>query len=130
MASEKARAEESVRVLDWGFRSFKKYKLFAAGAVVDNAPVWQGTYSQVPLVSTNDVSLIMTPDQRKAMQVAVSYSAPVAAPIAAGQRIGTLRITAPDKPVQEIPLVAGANVEQLGIFGRAMSTIHQMIFGG
>jgi D-alanyl-D-alanine carboxypeptidase (penicillin-binding protein 5/6) len=130
MKSEKARAEESVRVLDWGFRSFKKYQLFAAGAVIDNAPVWQGTYSQVPLVAAGEVAMIMTPDQRKAMQVAVNYSAPVPAPISAGQRIGTLRVTAPDKPVQEIPLLAGANVEQLGVFGRAMSAIRHMIFGG
>ncbi len=129
MKSEKARAEESVRVLDWGFRSFKTYKLFAAGAVIDNAPVWQGTYSQVPLVATSDVTLIMTPDQRKAMKVAVNYSAPISAPIAAGQRIGTLRVTAPDKPVQEIPLVAGANVERLGVFGRAMGAIRHMVFG-
>jgi D-alanyl-D-alanine carboxypeptidase (penicillin-binding protein 5/6) len=130
MKSEKARAEESVRVLDWGFRSFKKYQLFAAGAVIDNAPVWQGTYSQVPLVAAGEVAMIMTPDQRKAMQVAVNYSAPVPAPISAGQRIGTLRVTAPDKPVQEVPLLAGANVEQLGVFGRAMSAIRHMIFGG
>ncbi|MGB3810999.1 MAG: D-alanyl-D-alanine carboxypeptidase family protein [Parvibaculum sp.] len=129
MTSEKARAEESVRVLDWGFRSFKQYKLFAAGAVIDNAPVWQGDYSQVPLVAANDVSLIMTPDQRKAMQVSVNYSAPISAPIAVGQRIGTLRVTAPDKPVQEIPLVASANVERLGIFGRGMSALRHMAFG-
>lgn len=129
LPSEKARAEESVRILDWGFRSFKKYKLFAAGAPVDNAPVWQGTYAQVPLVSTADVTLIMTPDQRKGMKVTVTYTTPVKAPVAAGQRVGTLRIEAPDMPVREIPLVAGANVERLGIFGRALSALGHMIFG-
>lgn len=129
MPSEKARAEEGVRVLDWGFRAFKTYKLYAAGAVIENAPVWQGTYAQVPLVTTTDVSLIMTPDQRKAMKVAVKYDQPVPAPIKAGQRIGTLTITVPDKSAQEIPLVAGADVEQLGIFGRGMGALRHMIFG-
>ncbi|MEN6544233.1 D-alanyl-D-alanine carboxypeptidase family protein [Parvibaculum sp.] len=129
MPTEKARAEESVRVLDWGFRSFKKYQLFAKGAAVDNAPVWQGTYAEVPLVAANDVALIMTPDQRKGMKVTVSYSTPVKAPVAAGQRIGTLRIEAPDMPTQEVPLLAGANVDRLGIFGRAMSALKHMIFG-
>lgn len=129
MPTNKARAEESIRVLDWGFRSFKKYELFAKGAAVENAPVWQGTYAQVPLVAANDVSLIMTPDQRKGMKVTVSYSSPVKAPIAAGQQIGTLRIEAPDKPTQEIPLLAGASVDRLGIFGRAMNALKHMIFG-
>lgn len=64
MPSMKARAEEGVRILDWGFRAFKTYKLYTAGAVIDKAPVYQGTYAQVPLVTTKDVSLIMTPDQR------------------------------------------------------------------
>ena len=129
LPSEKARAEEGVRILDWGFRSFKKYDLYKAGAVVENAPVWQGTYGQVPLVSARDVSLIMTPDQRRDMKVTVNYDAPVKAPVAAGQRLGTLRIEAPDKPTQEIPLVAGANVDRLGIFGRAVGALRHMIFG-
>lgn len=129
LTSEKARAEEGVRILDWGFRAFKQYKLFAAGAVIENAPVWQGSYGQVPLVSANDVNLIMTPDQRKAMKVSVNYSAPIPAPIAAGQRVGTLRVEAPDKPVQEIPLLAGANVDRLGMFGRAAHALRHMIFG-
>lgn len=130
LPSMKARSEESVRVLDWGFRSFKSYKLFAANAVVENAPVWQGTYAQVPLISTSDVTLIMTPEQRKAMQVSIVYDAPIAAPIAAGQRVGTLRIAVPEKTTQELPLVAGANVEQLGVFGRGMAALRHMIFGG
>ncbi|MFZ3033679.1 MAG: D-alanyl-D-alanine carboxypeptidase family protein [Parvibaculum sp.] len=129
MPSMKARAEEGVRVLDWGFRAFKTYKLYAAGAVVDNAPVFQGTYAQVPLVTTSDVSLIMTPDQRKDMKATASYDGPIPAPVKAGQHVGTLTITVPDKSPQEIPLVAGADVEQLGIFGRGAAALRHMIFG-
>ncbi|MES1991976.1 MAG: D-alanyl-D-alanine carboxypeptidase family protein [Pseudomonadota bacterium] len=129
LPSMKARSDESIRVLDWGFRSFKSYKLFAVNAVVENAPVWQGTYAQVPLVVAQDVNLIMTPDQRKALKVSVKYNAPVAAPIAAGQTIGTLSIEVPDKTTLQIPLVSGANVDQLGIFGRGMAALRHMIFG-
>ncbi|MGV8995974.1 MAG: D-alanyl-D-alanine carboxypeptidase family protein [Parvibaculaceae bacterium] len=129
LPSMKARSDESVRVLDWGFRSFKSYKLFAANAVVENAPVWQGTYAQVPLVVANDVNLIMTPDQRKLMKVSVKYDAPIAAPIAAGQTVGMLNIEVPDKTTLQIPLVSGANVEQLGIIGRGVAALRHMIFG-
>jgi len=129
LPSMKARGEESVRVLDWGFRAFKTYKLYSAGAVIDNAPVYQGTYGQVPLVTTADVSLIMTPDQRKDMKATVSYDAPIPAPIAAGQHVGTLTITMPDKSPLAIPLVAGANVDQLGIFGRGIAALRHMVFG-
>lgn len=130
LASEKARADESVRILDWGFRSFKHYKLFTAGTPVENAPVWQGTYAEVPLVSQADVDVILSVEQRKAMKVSVVYEAPIEAPVAAGQRVGTIKIEAPETPMQEFPLVAGGAVERQGIFGRAMGALKHMILGG
>jgi len=129
LASEKARVEESQRILDWGFRAFRSYKLFAANTAVENAPVWQGTYAQVPLVSRSDVNIIMTPDQRKTMKATVRYAGPIAAPITAGQQLGTLRIEAENMPPREIPLVSGANVERRGVFGRAMAALGHMILG-
>ncbi|GMV62112.1 MAG: hypothetical protein AMXMBFR74_12810 [Parvibaculum sp.] len=130
LPSEKARADESVRLLDWGFRSFKHYKLFTAGTPIDNAPVWQGTYGEVPLVSKTDIDIIMSPEQRKDMKVTLVYDAPIEAPVAAGQRVGTLRVEAPQMPVREYPLVAGGAVERQGIFGRAMGSLKHMLLGG
>lgn len=130
LPSMQARGEESVRLLDWGFRAFKTYKLYSAAEIIENAPVWQGVYAQVPLVSTTPISLIMSPEQRKDMKVSIKYTSPIKAPIAAGTRLGTLSVTTSGASPREYPLVAGANVEQLGIFGRAMSTLHHMIFGG
>lgn len=129
LQSEKARADEVAKLLDWGFRSFKRYDLFTAGASVDNAPVWQGIYEQVPLVSKTDISVIMSPQQRKDMKVTVVYDTPISAPVASGQEIGVLRIEAPDMPVQEYALVAGGAVERQGIFGRAMGGLKHMILG-
>ncbi len=130
LPSMKARGEESMRLLDWGFRAFKTYKLYGAGETIENAPVWQGVYAQVPLVSTTAISLIMSPEQRKDMKVSIEYTSPIKAPIAAGTRVGTLVVTTSGSGPHEYPLVAGANVDQLGIFGRAMSALHHMIFGG
>lgn len=129
LPSEKARADETVKLMDWGFRSFKRYDLFAAGAVVENAPVWQGTYDEVPLVSKKDINVIISPQQRRDMKVTVVYQTPITAPIAVGQEIGALRIEVPGIPVQEHPLVAGGAVERQGIFGRAMGALKHMILG-
>lgn len=129
LPSEKARADETVKLIDWGFRSFKQYDLFAAGAVVENAPVWQGTYDQVPLVSKTGISVMISPQQRKDMKVSVVYQTPIAAPVALGQEIGVLRIEVPGIPVQEHPLVAGGAVERQGIFGRAINALKHMILG-
>lgn len=129
LPSMKARGEESVRILDWGFRAFKQYDLYSAGETIENAPVWQGVYGQVPLVSTTPISMLLSPEQRKDMKVSINYASPVAAPIAVGQRVGTLSVEVPGLKTQEFALVAGAEVAQQGIFGRAMSTLSHMIFG-
>lgn len=130
LESEKARADESVKLLDWGFRSFKHYKLFEANTPIDNAPVWQGTYEQVPLVSRADISMIMSTQQRRDMKVSVIYETPIQAPVALGQEIGKLKVEAPDMPAKEFPLVAGGAVERQGIFSRALGAIKHMITGG
>lgn len=129
LASEKERSEESERLLQWGFREFQSYDLYAANAVVENAEVWQGTYDLVPLVVAEDVKVLMTRGAHRDMKVSVQYEGPIPAPIQAGQQVGTLVVTAPDTPTKSFPVYAGANVEQLGLFGRAMSSLLQMIQG-
>ncbi|MBO6542102.1 MAG: D-alanyl-D-alanine carboxypeptidase [Alphaproteobacteria bacterium] len=127
--SEKERSEESERLLQWGFREFETYDLYAANAVVENAEVWQGTYDLVPLVVAEEVKVIMTRGARRDMKVSVQYEGPIPAPIQAGQQVGTLLISAPDTPSKSFPVYAGANVEQIGLFGRAVSSLLQMIQG-
>ncbi|MDP2122941.1 MAG: D-alanyl-D-alanine carboxypeptidase family protein [Parvibaculum sp.] len=129
LPSERARADETVRILDWGFRSFKNYKLFAAGTAIDNAPVWQGTYAEVPLVSTTDINVILSVDQRRDMKVSVAYETPLVAPVAAGQKVGVLKVETAGAPLREYPLVAGGSVERQGLFGRAGASLMQMLFG-
>jgi len=129
LESERARADETVRILDWGFRSFKNYKLFAAGTPVENVPVWQGTYAEVPLVSTSDIDVILSVDQRRDMKVSVAYQTPLMAPVEAGQHIATLKIETPGAPTREYPLVAGGSVERQGILARAGGALMHMLFG-
>jgi len=129
LGSEKERSEESERLLQWGFREFQSYDLYASGEVVENAEVWQGTYDLVPLVVAEDVKLILTRAARREMKVAVNFDGPIPAPIRAGQEVGVLTVSAPDTPTQTFPVYAGANVDQIGLFGRAVSSLLQMIEG-
>ncbi len=63
------------------------------------------------------------------MKVVVSYDGPVKAPVAQGQRIGTLHVTAPDFPGMDVPLVATHAVSETGFFGRMMLGV-QALFSG
>src|SRR3546814_3186617 len=87
LPSRQARADESDRLLSWGFREFDNYALFKAGDTVDEATVWLGAEETVPLVISQDLKVSLPRSDRDGMQVAVVYDGPIPAPIAAGQEI-------------------------------------------
>ncbi|HMA14571.1 MAG: D-alanyl-D-alanine carboxypeptidase family protein [Bacteroidota bacterium] len=129
LPSMQARADESDRLLSWGFREFDNYALFKSGDVVDEAPVWLGEDETVPLVIPQDLKVTLPRNDRRGMQVAVVYDGPIPAPIPAGQEIARLRVTWPDGVPVEVPLQAGAEVEQLGPFGRIAASIKFLLLG-
>jgi len=127
--SEKQRANETQRLMDWAFREFRKYDLLDAGEVVETAQVWHGTSATVPLVVAEDVTLTMSRDARKSLDLKVRYDAPVSAPVEAGQVIGELVISAPGMPTRTYDLQAGESVGELGLFGKAMSALAALVSG-
>lgn len=124
-----ARADESARLLEWGWREFDNYVLFKAGETVDTLPVWLGQTETVPLVIDSQVKITLTHEQRRQMKVSLIANSPVEAPVAKGARLATLKITAPDFQTLELPLLAGADVARKGLFGRVAAAAAHMIFG-
>jgi D-alanyl-D-alanine carboxypeptidase (penicillin-binding protein 5/6) len=114
LPSMQARADQSARLLEWGFRTFKDYKLFEAGEMVEAAPVWMGEADTVPLVLAEDLAVTLTSAQRHELEVSVVMDQPVPAPIDAGTTLGTLVVKAPDLETREVPLEAGTDVAELG----------------
>jgi D-alanyl-D-alanine carboxypeptidase (penicillin-binding protein 5/6) len=125
LPSMKARAQESERLIDWAFREFNNYQLFAKGDKVEDAEVWLGSEAKVPLTVDNNLIVTIPRKARRDMKVSVSYDKPVPAPLKKGQPIGKVVVTVPDMPPAEATLVAGADVDRMGALGRvAMAAAH------
>lgn len=129
LPSVKARSRESERLLEWGFREFDNYKLFSAGDTVTDADVWLGRDRTVPLVIQKDMVITLPRKARREMKVAAVFDGPIPAPITQGDSLAKLVVTAPDVDSIEVPLVAGADVEQLGIFGRLGAALKYLLWG-
>ncbi len=112
------RIEESVRFMDWGFKAWKAQPLFKKGAQVETAQVQMGSASEVGLVAPRDLAVTLPRTASSNISVKVVYTGPIKAPIAKGARIAELVVSTPDTPAQVMPLVAAADVEEAGIFGR------------
>jgi len=129
LPSQKARSEESARLMDWAFREFGNYALFKPGEVVEQGEVWLGEKATVPLVIPDGLTVTLSRRARPDMKVTVSYDTVIPAPVKEGQEVARLTVSAPDTEPIEVPLVAGEDVERLGVFGRLTAALKYLIFG-
>jgi serine-type D-Ala-D-Ala carboxypeptidase (penicillin-binding protein 5/6) len=125
----KARAQESERLIEWAFREFGDYRLFAAGDKVDDGEVWLGAEPRVPLSVDKDFVVTLPRKARKDMKVTLEYDRPVPAPIQKGDMVGKVVMTAPDMTPVEAPLVAAASVERMNPLGRIATLAGYLVWG-
>ncbi|MBL8833084.1 MAG: D-alanyl-D-alanine carboxypeptidase [Rhodospirillales bacterium] len=128
-ASMRHRAEESERMVDWAFREFQTYRLFTAGQEVDKVDIWLGTKGSTALLAAQDVAITMPRRLRPQLQARIVYDTPVPAPVASGQALGRVSLTAPGMTPIDVPLVAQESVDRLGYSGRLTAAVNYLIFG-
>ena len=126
-ASENARANESQKLLNWGFTAFDAVKLFDAGQAVAMPPVWKGTQPSVKLGRMQAVIVAVPAGSAAKVSTAVVRADPLVAPFAQGQVLGSLKVSHGDKLLAEFPLVALEAVPQAGVLGRAWDAIRLWI---
>lgn len=119
LTSSNARAEESVKFMNWGFRAWQAKPVVAQGKKVADAEVQMGSSSSVGLVAPRQLTVTLPAGLDPQMSAKVVYQGPIKAPIKAGQHIADLVINSPDMPAQRLPLVADKDVSEAGFFGRA-----------
>jgi serine-type D-Ala-D-Ala carboxypeptidase (penicillin-binding protein 5/6) len=118
-ASENARANESQKLLNWGYTAFDAVKLFDAGQPVLTPAVWKGKEATVKLGRPQAIVVAVPAGTGSRLKTQVQRADPLVAPFAKGQQIATLKVLNGDQPLMDIPLVALDAVEQAGVFGRA-----------
>ncbi|HEY0113782.1 MAG TPA: D-alanyl-D-alanine carboxypeptidase family protein [Allosphingosinicella sp.] len=119
LTSFNQRIEESVKFMDWGFRSWKSQPLFQKGEKVAQAKVQLGSDGEVGLVAPRNLAVTLPAGIGSSnIRVKVVYDGPLQAPIKAGQKVAELIVSTPDTPPQAMPLVAEKAVGEAGFFGR------------
>jgi D-alanyl-D-alanine carboxypeptidase (penicillin-binding protein 5/6) len=118
--TEKARAQESQKLLNYGFRFYETHELYHANQELQKIHVWQGEHNDVA-IGTKDAAYLTIPrGQYDSLKPVIEFQSEVIAPITKGQTIGTLKVTLADKELANIPLIALEDVAQGGFFKRAI----------
>ncbi len=124
------RADESIRIMEWAFRNFELKTVFAKNQQVARVPVWLGVATDVAAVADADVKALLPRIGGGQVGISVVTEAPVHAPVAKGDRLGTVVIEVPGQPRQEIGLLADDSVAREGFFGRISARLANLLGRG
>ena len=122
-ASDNVRAQESLKLLNYGFQFYDAVQLYAKDQAVSSLKVWKGASSTLKAGFTSDFILAVPKGFGPKVQADLVSQQPLIAPISAGQTVGTMKVSVDGKPYGEFPVVALETVPQAGIFGRAIDTV-------
>ena len=121
--SEATRAQESLKLLNWGFQFFDSVRIYKGGEEVKSLEVWKGKARAVKAGLKSDLVVAVPKGEAEKVKAEMVSQQPLVAPLAKDQRIGVLRVTFDGKPLGEYPLLALEPVAEAGIFGRAWDTL-------
>lgn len=128
LENDKARIEESRRVIEWALSSFERRTLFKQGEAIADASVYGGDASTVPLVAGEQVDVFLPKDNSQRLVARVVYTWPLRAPVAPGQAIGTLRIWNDKQLLREVPVETAGAVEVGTLRARALDALIELFF--
>ena len=126
-SSESARANESQKLLNWGYTAYEAIKLFDANQAVTTPPVWKGKASQVVLGRPQAIVVAVPAGSASKIKTQVLRADPLLAPLVKGQQVARLSVFLGEQPLVEIPLLAMESVEQAGLLGRAWDAVRLWI---
>ena len=122
-ASDKTRIAESQRLLNYGFRFFRTEQIYAAGELVSEAQIWMGKQSSIPLGVAEDLFVTLPRDAFETLHSQIEVSDYIKAPARLGQELGRSVLTADNRVVGEVPLLALKKVEEGNILIRMRHSI-------
>jgi D-alanyl-D-alanine carboxypeptidase (penicillin-binding protein 5/6) len=125
--NENARANESQKLLNWGYTAFEAIKLFDANQPVVTPAVWKGKSPTVGLGQSRAIVVAVPAGTGSKITTAVARPDPLVAPLSSGQQVATLKVSSAGRQIAEFPLYALQAVEQAGVMGRAWDSLRLWI---
>lgn len=130
LESKQEREGEPRKLIEWGYKSFKPFRLFDQGEKVSDALVWGGTQHYVPLVGDGNINIILPATASGKVSASIVYNGPIKAPIRKGDQVAVLRITsAESSATNDIKLYAGDDIDQSNFAMRGLDSLLVLAFG-
>ena len=126
--SSRMRAQEALRLMDWGFNNFELVNFFKKNELVLEADTWLGKDDKVDLIALKDIKVSIPKAQLPSTSVNVLVEEPIETPINKGDIIANLQVSYGEEKIK-FPLAAGEDIEQKGFFSRIISALYYIVLG-
>jgi D-alanyl-D-alanine carboxypeptidase (penicillin-binding protein 5/6) len=127
--SENARAQETQKLFNYGFRFFETHQLYQANVGIIDSKVWKGAQDNVSLGLPTDLSVTVPRGQYENLTATTNLQQPVVAPVAVGTELGEVEIRLGDEVIAKQSLVAVEAVEPGSWWRRLIDEILLWIWG-
>lgn len=124
-ASEKAREQETTKLLQYGFRYFSGQTVFAAGQPLPESArkVWFGESEMVELAPTEPLYVTLPLGRESAIQATLDAPDTLDAPLEAGAIVGNVKIMLGERILAESPVAVAEAVPEGGFFKRMIDFV-------
>lgn len=126
-SSENARANESQKLLNWGYTAFEAVKLYDGGQAAATPPVWKGKENTLKLGRPEAVVVAVPAGSTGKIKTQIARPEPLVAPFTRGQQVGSMKVTLNDQSLVDVPLVVLEAVEEASFLGRAWDAVRLWI---
>ena len=127
--SKNSRSRESMKLLNWGFRTFDTVQIAKKNETLESLNVWLGKKPRVDVVVDEDIYLTIPKRKKKIIKAVIEYKGPINAPISKGDKIGKLKIYISNELVKEVDVFSKEKIKRSNIFSRIFKSLNYLVWG-
>lgn len=127
LSSKDSRTMEMKKLINYGQKSFRKYKLFTNRDIIKEVKVWGGKKINLNMLVSEDINLLLNIRTKRNLNAKILFNEPIIAPIKEDQIIGKLILYNDEEEIMNSNLIASENIERNNIFGRTFQKIRYLI---
>ena len=127
ISSRDNRKMEMQKLINYGQKSFREYKLFTNGDIVKKVKVWEGNKSNLNMLISEDINLLLNIRTKRNLNAKILFNEPIIAPVKEDQVIGKLILFNDKEEIMDSNLISGEKIERNNIFGRTIQKIGYLI---
>jgi len=127
--TKNSRSRESVKMLNWGLRTFDSIQVAKKNEVIVSLDVWLGKKNKVDIIVEEDIYLTVPKRKKKIVKAVIEYKAPLKAPILKGQKIGFLNVYVSGELKKKINIISAEKIEKANIFSRLFKSFNFLVWG-